>query len=68
MGEFQKSVPNEWGWVESGAEVTDTTTGVVYRLENQQVWIVLKAPDGKTMRFEPFQRIDHHRFEIRLRG
>lgn len=65
MGEFEKSLPTSWGWVDTGWQVTDVTTGEVYRVDNQQVWVVLKSAAGNLMTFEPFARIDHKRFQLR---
>ncbi len=65
MGEFQKALPNEWGWVDTGREVIDTTTGVVYRVDNQVGSVFLRPQQGQALTFQPFDRIDHKRFQLR---
>ena len=65
MGEFQKALPNEWGWVDTGREIVDTDSGAVFRVDNQIVAVFLKSQDGQSMRYEPFDRIDHKRFKLR---
>ena len=56
---------DSWGYVSSGARVTDKSTGEVYVADNQHGWVLLVArPADNSLKFEALDAIDHERFQI----
>lgn len=62
---MDKNKVNEWGFVSTGARVTDNRTGDVFVADNQHGWVVLHCPGTKeTLKFEALDSVDHERFVL----
>ena len=59
------SLPQEWGHLDTGTEVTDTHIRAVYRVHRQDDQIILiDRTTAQRMAFEAVEKIDHQRFSV----
>jgi hypothetical protein len=64
---MDNNLPNEWGYLDGAAEVTDTHTLGVYHAHNQNGRVTLiDRTTGYRMTFDSLASIDHNRFKIKI--
>jgi len=64
---MSESLPQEWGHLDTGTEVTDTALHAVYRVYREDLSVILIDRTTKQrLAFEAVGRIDHQRYKIRL--
>ena len=63
---MDNNLPNEWGYLDGEAEVTDTHTPGVYHVHNHDGHVILiDRTTGHQMTFDSLTNIDHNRFKIK---